>query len=165
MKILVMSDSHSALDFMRRCVEKIRPDVMIHLGDYYQDASDIRWEHPEIPFYQVPGNCDRFRCIPDTAETLVQRIGGVRIYMTHGHLHQVKWSTDSLVADAKREKADIVLYGHTHHPECRKDEDGMWIMNPGSCGYYGGTVGIIEINDGKIANCWILNQRFLEDSV
>ena len=40
MKILVLSDSHSALSFMRSCIETVKPDRIIHLGDYYDDAEN-----------------------------------------------------------------------------------------------------------------------------
>lgn len=53
MKILVLSDSHSALSFMRRCVESVKPDVMVHLGDYFDDATAIAEEYPQITLYQV----------------------------------------------------------------------------------------------------------------
>ena len=62
MTILVFSDSHSSLGFMRRCMETVHPDGVIHLGDYFDDGEVIREENPGIPFYQVPGNCDRYRC-------------------------------------------------------------------------------------------------------
>lgn len=163
MKILVLSDSHSELNLMRSCVEKIKPDVIIHLGDYYQDAADIHDEYPNITLYQVPGNCDRYRCVSGAAETLIEKIDGVRFYLTHGHLQQVKWTTDVLVEDAKRVGVDAVLYGHTHHAECYHDPSGLWVMNPGSCGYYGGTAGLIETKNGAIVNCWIINQRNLEE--
>lgn len=38
MKILVLSDSHSALQFMRQCVESVKPDAIIHLGDFFDDG-------------------------------------------------------------------------------------------------------------------------------
>ena len=56
MKILVLSDSHSALSFMRRCVDSVKPDVLMHLGDYFDDGIAIKEEYPGIPMYQVPGN-------------------------------------------------------------------------------------------------------------
>ena len=46
MKILVLSDSHSSLRFMRLALQKIRPDAFIHLGDYYQDAQTMAKEFP-----------------------------------------------------------------------------------------------------------------------
>ena len=55
MKILVLSDSHSSLRFMRLALQKIRPDAFIHLGDYYQDAQAMAEEFPEIPGYFVAG--------------------------------------------------------------------------------------------------------------
>lgn len=163
MKILVLSDSHSMLEFMRTSIEKVKPDMMIHLGDFYQDALQMQQEYPNIPLIHVPGNCDRYRCAPDAAETLVREICGVRFFLTHGHLHRVKWSTFQLIGDAKKAGADIVLYGHTHQAECYQDKSGMWVMNPGTCGYYGATAGIIDIQNEKIVRCWVINQRFLEE--
>ena len=61
MKILVLSDSHSALRFMRSCVDAVKPDAIIHLGDHYDDAQALAEEYPHIPIHAVPGNCDRFR--------------------------------------------------------------------------------------------------------
>ena len=56
MKILVLSDSHSALSFMRRCISKIKPDAVIHLGDFYEDGQVMAEEFPHIRFHQVPVN-------------------------------------------------------------------------------------------------------------
>ena len=158
-----MSDSHSGLSFMRRCVDSILPDAMIHLGDYFDDGETIAEEYPNIPMYQVPGNCDMYRCSPFQKEILLETIGGVRIYMTHGHRHGVKMNTAALLADGRKAAAAVVLYGHTHSPEANKQADGVWLMNPGACGSYGGTVGLIEIEDKKVVKCKILYRMDLED--
>lgn len=79
MTILVFSDSHSSLRFMRMCIEAVRPDVMIHLGDYFDDGEAMKEEYPGIRLYQVPGNCDRYRCPPDQPEICIDRIGGVDV--------------------------------------------------------------------------------------
>lgn len=163
MKILVLSDSHSGLRFMFRCAEVIKPDAIIHLGDYFDDGVSLSEEYPHIPFYQVPGNCDRYRCIPGQAEILIPRIGGVNFYLTHGHRHNVKLTDGLLLRDARAAGVDAVLYGHTHEAECRQEEDGLWVMNPGSCGYYGGSAGLIEIENKMITNCCILRQDDLEE--
>ena len=42
MKILVLSDSHSAMRFMRMCVEKINPQAIVHLGDHYDDGETLK---------------------------------------------------------------------------------------------------------------------------
>lgn len=161
MTILVLSDSHSTLRFMRRCVDTIQPDALIHLGDYFDDGTVLKEEYPQIPFYQVPGNCDRYRCPPGQPEILVDSICGVRVYMTHGHRHQVKIGIGALLKDARTARVDAVLYGHTHAADCHREDDGLWVMNPGSCGYFGGSAGVIEIRDGKIITCKVLKENDL----
>ncbi len=160
MKVLVLSDSHAALSFMRLAVRSVKPDAIIHLGDHYDDGEVIAEENPGIPVHQVPGNCDRFRCDPNLPLILCYDIDGVRMYMTHGHLHAVKSSRYRLLADARAMNARAVLYGHTHVAECAQ-EDGMWVLNPGSCGSSGGSVGLIETNQGEILSCRILRQADL----
>lgn len=163
MKILVLSDSHSALSFMRNCIETIKPDRLIHLGDHYDDGCAIAEEYPHIPLVQVPGNCDRYRCPPFVQEILVQKIDGVNFYMTHGHRHMVKQRLDMLIHDARKCKAAAVLYGHTHIADCHQEADGLWVFNPGSCGFYGGSACLIETDHGKIVNCRIIRQENLEE--
>lgn len=158
MTILVLSDSHSTLRFMRQCVQAVKPDALIHLGDYFDDGIVLKEEFPGISFYQVPGNCDRYRCPPGQPEILVDNIGGVRVYMTHGHRHQVKLGIGALLKDARAASVDAVLYGHTHAADCHREDDGLWVLNPGSCGYYGGSAGIVETMDGKISECRILKE-------
>ena len=163
MKILVLSDSHSALSFMRSCIETVKPDRIIHLGDYYDDACAMAEEYPDIPMIQVPGNCDRYRCPPFVQEVLSEKIDGVYFYLTHGHRHMVKQRLDMLLLDARKSKAAAALYGHTHIADCHQEEDGLWVLNPGSCGYYGGSAGLVETVNGKIVNCRLIRQENLEE--
>lgn len=161
MKILLLSDSHSAMSFMRRSVEAVKPDVMIHLGDYADDGQALHQEYPKIPFYQVPGNCDRYRWDPREPEILMPIIGGVKLYMTHGHRHNVKLHLGALIRDARQSGAQAALYGHTHQADCHQEPDGLWVVNPGSCGFYGGSVGLMEVENGQIRSCRILTQEDL----
>lgn len=156
MKVLVMSDSHSGLSFMRTAIQAVKPDAVVHLGDHYEDAETIADENPHIRFHQVPGNCDRYRMYKPCPETLCYPIGGVMIYMTHGHNHRVKMSLYSLLADARAVGARIVLYGHTHIPQLYQEEDGLWVMNPGACGSAGGSVGLLQLEQGSIISCQLL---------
>ena len=161
MKILVLSDSHSTLSFMRRCIDTVKPDVMIHLGDHYDDGEAMAEEYPRILLYQVPGNCDRYRCRPGIPEIMIPRIGGVDVYMTHGHKHSVKSYLGALLRDARASHVDAALYGHTHVADCHREEDGLWVLNPGSCGYFGGSAGLILSDKGKIADCLLLKEEDL----
>ena len=163
MKILVLSDSHSGLSFMRRCIRTVKPDAMIHLGDYYDDGEAMAEEFPNIRIHQVPGNCDKYRMIRYEPEVRCYPVGGVKFYMTHGHLHNVKINICRLVLEARKLDAQVVLYGHTHVADCHREADGLWVMNPGACGSTGGSVGLIEISDGQITECKILHLSDLEE--
>lgn len=165
MKILVLSDSHAALRFMRLCMDKLKPDAVVHLGDHYDDGSVLAEEYPHIPIHQVPGNCDRYRCPPFAKEVLCYDIGGVRFFMTHGHRHFVKQGIGALLSDARKGQAQAVLYGHTHVPDCHTEPDGLWVLNPGSCGYGGGSAGVVEVQDKKITACYLIKQADLEEKL
>lgn len=162
MKILVLSDSHAALSFMRRAIAAVKPDAVVHLGDYYDDAQAMEEENPHIRFHMVPGNCDRYRLSRPVPEMLCYPVCGVKLYMTHGHNHRVKQTLGLLLNDARAESAQAALYGHTHCPDCHREEDGLWVLNPGSCGSYGGSVGVIETNGNEISSCKLLRQEDLE---
>lgn len=161
MKILVLSDSHASMSFMRRCIETTQPDAVIHLGDYYSDGQTMQEEYPQIPFHQVPGNCDLHRgWIPDPEVKLIE-LGGVRLYMTHGHRHGVKMGLYRLLADARAANVQAVLYGHTHLACCRQ-EDGLWLLNPGTASW-GGSAGLITTVGGIIKSCVLLRPEDVKD--
>ena len=163
MKVLVMSDSHASLRFMRQCMDAVRPNAVLHLGDYFEDGRVLAEEYPQVSLYQVPGNCDQYREGGDCAPILCPVLGGVKLYMTHGHRHNVKMMMSALLRDARACRVQAVLYGHTHVADCHQEEDGLWVLNPGSCGYGGGSAGLIEEENGKIMTCRILRQEDLEE--
>ena len=165
MKILVLSDSHSSLYFMRRVIAMVKPNAVVHLGDFYEDGEAMAQENPHLLFHIVPGNCDLYRPGGLKPAVLCYNVCGVRLYMTHGHNHHVKNGIGSLLGDARKENAQAVLYGHTHIPYCEQDEDGLWVLNPGSCGSDSGSVGLIETEKNEIKTCRILRQADLEGSI
>ena len=162
MKILVLSDSHSSRAFMRYCIDRVRPGHIIHLGDHFDDGKTIAEEYPHIRVHQVPGNCDKFRCSPWEADVLCYPICGVKFFMTHGHRHSVKSGLSHLLLDTRKSGAEAVLYGHTHISDCHREEDGLYVINPGTCGSWGGSVAVIEVENEKISACRILRQADLE---
>jgi predicted phosphodiesterase len=66
------------------------------------------------------------------------------------------------LADARKTAAQGVLFGHTHVACCRQEEDGLWVLNPGSCGSWGGSAGLVETDGNKITGCRILRQPDLD---
>lgn len=162
MKILVLSDSHSSLRFMRLALQKIRPDAFIHLGDYYQDAQTMAKEFLEIPGYFVAGNCDSGRTPMGVPLTRQEKLGGVKLLLTHGNLFRVKQDTAALIREAETDRVQAVLYGHTHVPDIRQTETGLWVVNPGSSGL-AGTAAVLEIENERIKECYLVSRRDLEE--
>ena len=163
MKILVLSDSHAAMGFMRRCISVLKPDAVIHLGDYFDDAQALQEELSHLPFHMVAGNCDRYRCPPSAREMLCYPVGGVLMMMTHGHNYHVKTGLGALLAEARRLSALAVLFGHTHAEVCFQEEDGLWVINPGTSGYGSKTAAIVETDGEKITACRIVTQADVEE--
>ena len=85
--------------------------------------------------------------------------------MTHGHNHGVKTGLDPLLRDAQKSQAQAVLFGHTHSALCYRTEEGMWVLNPGTCACDSGSAGLIIVESVKITDCRILRQSDLEEFV
>jgi predicted phosphodiesterase len=90
-------------------------------------------------------------------------IGGVMAYMTHGHREHVKMGIGGLLAEARKYDAKIALYGHTHRMDCHQEADGLWVFNPGSAGYSGGSAGILKTDGEKITACYFVTPEDLEE--
>ena len=145
MKLLVLSDSHGNVDNMARAVELTQPRHILHLGDCQRDAQALHERFPDLPMDTVPGNCDWGSF--DQPERLLE-MGGVRIFMLHGHTRNVKSSPMSALYAAKEYGAQVLLFGHTHVPLV--DNDGTLLtLNPGAAGdRLHPTCGILTIDNG-----------------
>lgn len=150
MRIVVISDTHGALSgFEQAITQQPRADLFIHLGDCERDLDDVKAFFPDKQFLGVSGNCDFGSITPPEGETVVC---GKRIFYTHGHTYHVKYGYLSVIDEARRRHADILLFGHTHLP-FTSYEDGLYIMNPGSIGHPsqgGPSYGIIDITKAGI---------------
>lgn len=146
MKILVLSDSHGNVDNMIRAVERVQPQQVLHLGDCQRDLTALQAAFPGMPMEGVPGNCDWGSC--DQPERLLE-LGGVRVFMLHGHTRNVKSSPMAAMYAAREYGAQVLLFGHTHVPLV--DNDGTLLtLNPGAAGdRLHPTCGILTIENGR----------------
>ncbi|MGN0641799.1 MAG: metallophosphoesterase family protein [Huintestinicola sp.] len=126
-----MSDSHGSKQALDRVFEKTADsgNIFIHLGDGERELDMIRSDYPNLDIRHVAGNCDYDSISPSMT---VIEAAGVRILCTHGHRYHVKYGTELLRSVARDNGCQVILFGHTH---CRYQsyEDGIYIMNPGSC--------------------------------
>ncbi len=129
MRIIVMSDSHSAygrvLDIVRQNQDA---DLFIHLGDGEEEYDRVAAAFPDKKFLGVKGNNDW--CSQKPPQACIN-CDGVKIFYTHGDMFSVKFGLDRIIREGVNQEVDVVLYGHTH--VARKDYvDGRMILNPGS---------------------------------
>ena len=147
MKVLVFSDSHGNTANMVAAVEMLRPDYLIHLGDGWRDFEAVCARFPDIPFAQVPGNCDLAHA--RDAQELVLGLEGCSLLLCHGHTLGVKYGLLNAAYRAAEAGADILLFGHTHTPML-DERNGIWFFNPGSISDYPNpSYGVLELHDGK----------------
>ncbi|MCU9614051.1 metallophosphoesterase [Caldibacillus lycopersici] len=125
MKVLICSDSHGLTNELMEVKKKHQEvDVYIHCGD-----SELDFNDPAIQGYQVVrGNCDYGNDFP---EQLMVDLGKDKLFVTHGHLYQVKSSLMSLKYKALENQATIVCFGHSHILGFEMME-GILFINPGS---------------------------------
>lgn len=142
MRILVVSDSHHDPDnFVKAIRSNSSAEVIIHCGDSLFDIEGVAPQFPDKKFITVRGNCDYVSKAPYT-ETIT--LEGKKIFITHGHLYDVKSGLSSLISAAREENADIVLFGHTHRVTQLYD-DGLYILNPGSLKGLLGSYAVVDI--------------------
>lgn len=147
-KILIFSDTHGNID---ECINAVnntdKVSAIIHAGDCTRDAEDLKYIYPGIPVYYVCGNNDIFSNAPSSLNVTV---GGLKIYITHGHEQRVKYESSytTLRNTAMQHNPDLVVFGHTHIPYTSYD-GGFILLNPGSV-LFSKTYAVAEIENGKI---------------
>ena len=151
--ILVLSDSHGNSRNVKKILELCPDaDMIVHLGDGACDFTKFLPDNYDKPFVVIEGNGEYYgwvdadrRYRPKRTETI--EFEGKKIFMTHGHLYDVKYGLERIAARAYADGADIVLFGHTHEP-FNSYKDGVYYFNPGSIreGFYG----VIDITEKGI---------------
>ena len=129
-KITVLSDTHGNLtDIDKLLTIMSESDFVFHLGDHFDDMRNV-YSQLKHKLYRVHGNCDW-----GSNKELVLPIGEHNFLITHGDLYGVKSGFDRIVKRAKEENCSVVLYGHTHVADVRK-QDGVLLINPGTLSKY-----------------------------
>lgn len=147
MKIIAVSDSHGSLFPLKEIMNRHRnADVVIHCGDSRREMEEIKLLYPDKEYHEVKGNCDFSSMLP---EKELFTLDGVRFFVTHGHLYNVKYTLTNLDFAAREVGADVALFGHTHQP-LDTYHDGLHLINPGSCGGYQPTYAVIETKNGEV---------------
>jgi putative phosphoesterase len=158
MLIAVISDTHMPRGGRRlpdACVERIASaDLLLHAGDFSTVEVLRELEAIGPPVVGVHGNVDSAdlrRLLPE--ERMVEA-EGARIAM----VHDAGPRTGRLDRMRRRygDRADVVVFGHSHLPLHEQAPDGFQILNPGSPTDRrrapSHTMGLIRVADG-LARC------------
>lgn len=149
MVIGVVSDTHRHVWIIDKVMKALGDvDILIHLGDNIQDIKEFKKVY-KGKILNVKGNCDYSNSVPSD---IVEDIDKYRFLITHGHNYDVKYNLSRLKDKAFEEKANVVLYGHTHMSNIIYEE-GIWFINPGSPVLSrdgSNSVALIEIKNGNI---------------
>ncbi len=132
MQLCVFSDTHNHDQAVRDVMLSHKTsDYFVFCGDGENEVDRFLEERPEFAprMIRVRGNNDYGSLLPLTENVPLPY--GHRMLVLHGHRHFAGDYTRNLVALAKQNHADIVVFGHLH-ARIDRWEAGILLFNPGS---------------------------------
>ena len=134
MRIAVISDTHlprGARRLPEACIERIAAaDLLLHAGDF--STLEVLRELEAIgpPVMGVQGNVDSAELRRLLPKERVVEAEGASIAM----VHDAGPSAGRIARMRARfgDRADVVVFGHSHMPLHEQADDGFQILNPGS---------------------------------
>ena len=132
MKIGVIADTHDNIPMIKKALalfKKRECSIIIHAGDLVAPFAAKALKAAKIPVYAVYGNNDgEKRGLKELLDIVdgprVLKVGERRIVVAHA---------ESEITDKLCEGADLVIVGHTHVAQVRREETPLW-LNPGEAG-------------------------------
>ena len=160
MKIGIVSDSHGSTRAIDRMLSHPAAEgvtLWLHAGDITPDAEYLAMvTEGKAKVRYVAGNSDwpepgaRY---DDVVEAAVHRI-----FLTHGHMYGVRFTTKMLCDAAGESGCDIAVYGHTHVAEISTGH--ITVLNPGSVARprdaMQGSFLVMELEQGKAPACHLI---------
>ena len=152
MKVAIFSDTHDNLDFFAKGIKYCKDRgifTVIHAGDIISPFTiRVFQDYSEFNFIGVFGNNDGEKVyLKKLFKTIYFpphffELYGKKIALTHIPEH----------LDFEQTDAEIIIYGHTHESEIKKEKNKL-IINPGeACGYLTGkpTFAILDLVNLKV---------------
>lgn len=157
--VLVLSDSHGSENNAKAILDAFASDcdLLVFCGDgtyeiaslleQYKKSKKLSKTFPSVVAivqgngddneYAVDFNLsenedDNENYLMQVPRELLIKVAGMNVFITHGHIYGVYYGLDDIQKQAELEKADLVLYGHTHIAD-RRDSGVTTFINPGSC--------------------------------
>lgn len=146
---MVFSDTHGNQALAAQALDLAGDvDHIVHLGDETEDAAFLELLSGKTVI-KVLGNCDFSTDSPRESLLILE---GKKFLLTHGDRYGVKAGLDKLARRASAEKADVVLYGHTHIHSI-VTIDGILYVNPGCLkkGFSEPSFALLSLEDGVLS--------------
>lgn len=133
----IMSDSHDNLNMILRAVRffsEMNCKLVVHAGDFIAPFAAKELNVLDCPVKAVFGNCDGEKKGLEKVFELFGEIqmepfpfeyAGRKFLLTHTHFANKRHT--------RSEKYDVIIYGHTHKPEIKKERNSL-LLNPGETG-------------------------------
>jgi len=153
MRIGIISDTHDRLPFIDKAVRKMNEEeveLVLHAGDYSAPFAAYRFKPLKAKMIGVFGNNDAEKellrrnfneiGIEIRGRFAEIQVDGLKIALLHGE------ETELLRSLLNAGSYNVVVYGHTHRSEVKR-ENGVLAINPGeACGYLSGkaTIGVLD---------------------
>ncbi|MDR2846989.1 MAG: metallophosphatase family protein [Mycoplasmataceae bacterium] len=150
MKLLIVSDTHKDIKRLKILIEREKPDMVMHAGDFDVEEKKIakladyyvygNWDiNNQITAHKIPHNATNFAKYLDKSYQ-VFTLENKKFLLTHfmpGYANNMTWKdkkTDVLQvinttinSIIKDQKPDYIIFGHTHKPIKHTH-----LLNPGS---------------------------------
>lgn len=125
MKIVVLSDTHGDAEIISTVFNQEQDaDVFFHCGDSELSYNDDHFND----MIRVKGNCD----FDDNFENdIIVNLDDRKVFITHGHLYDIKTTLALLNDQAQEADADFVFFGHSHLMGAEVINNRLF-LNPGS---------------------------------
>lgn len=160
MKIGIVSDSHGSTRAIDRMLSHPAAEgvtLWLHAGDITPDAEYLAMvTEGKAKVRYVAGNSDWPE--PGARYDDVVEAAGHRIFLTHGHMYGVRFTTKMLCDAAGESGCDIAVYGHTHVAEISTGH--ITVLNPGSVARprdaMQGAFLVMDLEQGKAPACHLI---------
>jgi hypothetical protein len=133
MIIGILSDTHDNLQKIEKAVKlfnKNKVDFVFHAGDFVAPFTIPKLKALTCDWRGVFGNNDGEKNgLSAISEGKIQE-GPLRIELDR---KKITLTHDINKINSKTEEADLIIFGHTHNSEIRKQDDKL-LINPGECG-------------------------------
>jgi len=133
----IMSDSHDNVDAIKQAVlifNNFGCELVIHAGDFVAPFSARELEALSCPVKAIFGNCDGEK---QGLRRTFHKLGEIKeapFVFTHNNLTflitHVHFSVPSYLSS---KKYDVIIFGHSHQAEIKKEKTAL-LINPGETG-------------------------------